>query len=572
MRSFRIATRNSPLALWQANFVRDRLLEADPRIDIEIVGMTTKGDQLLDRSLAAVGGKGLFLKELEVSLQNKETDIAVHSMKDVPVHMPDGLEIAAVCERADPRDAFVSNEYQNLYALPKGARVGTASLRRGSQLKSAFPALEFVELRGNVNTRLAKLDDGEYDAIILAAAGLIRLGFVHRIKQYITPELCLPAVGQGIVGIECRSDDVETKELLQALHNRESELVLAAERALNQRLEGGCQVPIAGFAELAKGKLRMRGMVGAIDGTKVLFCNMVSTDLTVSGAIRLGQEVADELIEQGAKNILNAVYQQAGISPPTQIKEPTGDARKPVVLLTRQERYLGNMAAILQRLDYLPLHLPTLEVEAHADDQSINRIKNIVSYTDIVFVSRNAVEFGMVLIDEHAQMPNGIRALTVGGESAKQLYKFGVDSMFPEHGSGAEALLAVSQLADLRQRKILVVRGETGLDWLEQEMQQRGAEVDRAVVYSQSAPTASFGKLREVLQQHGSIDGVFAHSAQSIHNLVEIAADQFKLVSQAVLVAGSQRIADTALELGWAGEVRVAESPANKHMMISFSG
>jgi len=255
MSLIRIATRNSPLALWQANYVKEQLQKAHANLDVDIVGMTTKGDQMLDRSLSAVGGKGLFLKELEVSLLNDETDIAVHSMKDVPVEMPSGLEVAVVCEREDARDAFVSNNYQNLYALPKGARVGTSSLRRVSQLKHSFPAFEFVELRGNVNTRLKKLDDGEYDAIILAAAGLIRLGLQDRIHQYISPDLCLPAVGQGIVGIQCRKDDKRVKDLIAPLHNRISEICLAAERAMNATLEGGCQVPIAGYAELAKGKL-----------------------------------------------------------------------------------------------------------------------------------------------------------------------------------------------------------------------------------------------------------------------------------------------------------------------------
>ena len=268
MNVIRIATRDSPLALWQANFVKDQLVQAHEELEVEIVGMTTRGDQLLDRSLSTAGGKGLFLKELEVSLLNKETDIAVHSMKDVPVELPDGLSIPVVCAREDARDAFVSNNYQNLYALPLGAKVGTSSLRRVAQLKSAFPKLEFIDLRGNVNTRLAKLDNGEYDAIILAAAGLIRLGFTDRIKQFITPELCLPAVGQGIVGIECRSDDKDTQDLIGALHNRESALVLAAERSMNASLEGGCQVPIAGYAEIDKGRIRMRGAVGKPDGTK----------------------------------------------------------------------------------------------------------------------------------------------------------------------------------------------------------------------------------------------------------------------------------------------------------------
>lgn len=569
MRSIRIATRNSPLALWQANFVKDQLIEAHPELHVEIVGMTTKGDILLDRSLAAVGGKGLFLKELEVSLQNKTTDIAVHSMKDVPVDMPEGLEIAVVCERADPRDAFVSNEFQNLYALPKGARVGTASLRRASQLKSAFPTLEFVELRGNVNTRLSKLDKGEYDAIILAAAGLIRLGFVHRIKQFITPELCLPAVGQGIVGIECRSEDEPTKNLLQALHNRESDLVLIAERAMNRKLQGGCQVPIAGFAELTRGKLRMRGMVAATDGSKVLFCNMLSSDVTSAGAEKLGREVAAELLNQGAKKLLSEMYQQAEVEP---LKAYGSKASKPIILLTRQERYLGNMVSILERLDYQPLHLPTLEVEQFADDKSLAKIQALASYTDVLFVSRNAVEFGMVLIDQHSEMPKNMRALTVGAESAKQLYKFGVDAMFPEHGSGADALLAVSQLADLSNRRILIFRGEHGLDWPADEMRKRGAEVDNAVVYKQKIPQGSAQHLEQLLENHQTINGVFAHSAQSITNLFEIAGDNVDRLCNSVLVAGSQRIADTARELGWSGDIRVAESPSNKHMMITFSG
>ena len=237
MKKIRIATRNSPLALWQANYVKDLLLDLHQDLQVELVPMTTRGDQMLDRSLSTIGGKGLFLKELETALLEGKADIAVHSMKDVPVSLPEGLEIPVVLEREDPRDAFVSNDYQNLYALPDGARVGTSSLRRVSQLKNAFPQLQFSELRGNVNTRLKKLDAGEFDAIILAAAGLIRLGMKDRIGQYIAPTLCIPAVGQGIVGIECRIADANTYLLIEPLNNKSSELVLSAERALNQGLQ-----------------------------------------------------------------------------------------------------------------------------------------------------------------------------------------------------------------------------------------------------------------------------------------------------------------------------------------------
>jgi len=279
--------------------------------------MTTRGDQLLDRSLVAAGGKGLFLKELEVSLLNNETDIAVHSMKDVPVDLPQGLQIPVVCKREDPRDAFVSNNYQDLTALPEGAKVGTSSLRRVAQLKNAFPKLEFIELRGNVNTRLSKLDNGDYDAIILAAAGLIRLGFNDRIRQFIAPELCLPAVGQGIVGIECRSDDQATKLLIASLHSEESALLLAAERALNAGLEGGCQVPIAGYAQIEQGKIQLRGLVGDPDGTKILKSEASSNTVTDASALKMGEKVADDLLAQGAATILNSVY-----SKPMNLKTP----------------------------------------------------------------------------------------------------------------------------------------------------------------------------------------------------------------------------------------------------------
>lgn len=581
MSLIKIATRNSPLALWQANYVKDQLLQAHSDLQVEIVGMTTKGDQLLDRSLAAVGGKGLFLKELEVSLLDQSTDIAVHSMKDVPVDLPEGLEIAAVCDRADPRDAVISNEYQNLYALPKGSRVGTASLRRTAQLKSAFPALEFLELRGNVNTRLAKLDAGEYDAIILAAAGMIRLGFVHRIKQYITPELCLPAVGQGIVGIECRSNDHKTQELLRPLHSRESALMLAAERSMNRALDGGCQLPVAGFAELDKGGIRMRGMVATEDGAKVLFCNTVSPDLSLVGAEQLGLVVAQDLLEQGARDILQATYakrdhQQVAVTSDLSAtsdassKQPRSEAK--IVLLTRQERFLGNMAAILERLDYQPVHIPTMQVEPSISDSSRAKLENIKDYDDVIFVSRNAVEIGMSVIQQAGGMPQHVRVLTVGPESAKQLYSFGVDAMFPDHGSGADALLGVRQLADMSGRKVLVVRGEIGLEWPEQVLRERGAELERAVAYSQALPASGAQELQRLLQANESLAGVFVHSVQSLGNLIKLAGSQRDQLVQAKLVAGSQRIAEAAIEAGWQGEILVADSPSNKHMMISFSG
>lgn len=562
MKTIRIATRNSPLAMWQANYVKEQLLQAHQELIVEIVGMTTKGDQLLDRSLVTAGGKGLFLKELEVSLLEHKTDIAVHSMKDVPVDLPKGLEISVVCERADPRDAVVSNNYQNLYALPKGARVGTSSLRRVAQLRNAFPALEFVELRGNVNTRLQKLDNGDYDAIILAAAGLIRLGLQDRIRQYISPELCLPAVGQGIVGIECRSDDESTKNLLAPLHSKQSAVFLAAERAMNAALEGGCQVPVAGYAELESGKIKLRGMVGKTDGTQVLASTQFGSNITVGGAAELGQAVANELLKQGAGEILADVYRQ-----PMALNTIT----KPIVLLTRQHRFLGNTAAILHRLDYQPTHVPTLKVDEVHDLGVKRAFEQLDTFTDIIFVSRNAVEFGLPLIGQYGGMPPIARVMAVGAETAKQLYRHGIDAHFPDHGQGAEALLKVDTMQDLRGSRVLIVRGELGLDWPAEEMRKRGAEVIEAKCYRQSLPSASSKQLREILDQRKPIEGVFVHSQQSLVHLIELAGSEVDHLLASTLVAGSKKIAQRAKEFGWKGPIEVAESPSNKHMMIAFS-
>ncbi len=305
MSHVRLATRKSPLALWQANFVRDQLQRRHEGLTVEMVAMSTQGDKLLDAPLADVGGKGLFLKELEEGILERRADIAVHSMKDVTVELPDQLHIPVICERAEPLDAFVSVRYECLENLPEKARLGTSSLRRQCQLRHAFPDLEIVNLRGNVNTRLAKLDAGEYDAIILAAAGLNRLGLSHRISELISPTVSLPAVGQGAVGIECRRDCDWIHVLLRPLDHPPSHLRVRAERALNAALEGGCQVPIAAFAELELGRLRLRGLVGRSDGTELLRGEAVGS---AEQPEILGQEVARQLIAQGADKILRELF------------------------------------------------------------------------------------------------------------------------------------------------------------------------------------------------------------------------------------------------------------------------
>ncbi len=303
--TIRIATRKSPLALWQAEHVRAALMAAHPGLQVEIHGMTTRGDKILDTPLAKIGGKGLFVKELEVGMLEGAADIAVHSMKDVPVDFPAGLQLAVILEREDPRDAFVSNNYDSIEDLPQGAKLGTASLRRQCQISAYRPDLEILPLRGNVNTRLSKLDNGEYDAIILAAAGLKRLGFDDRIRSALSPQQSLPAIGQGAIGIECRSDDERVQALLQPLHHEQTAVCVAAERAMNERLNGGCQVPIAGYATLDGERLSISGLVGEPDGSRILR-EQISGKIEEAAA--LGASIAESLLEQGADEILQQLY------------------------------------------------------------------------------------------------------------------------------------------------------------------------------------------------------------------------------------------------------------------------
>ena len=302
--AFRIATRKSPLALWQAEHVRSRLQEAHPGLAVELVTMSTKGDRVLDSPLAKIGGKGLFVKELEQGLLAGDADIAVHSMKDVPVEFPDGLGIGAILEREDPHDAFVSKRFDSIESLPEAAVVGTSSLRRQCQLRAVRPDLDIRDLRGNVGTRLGKLDNGDYDAIVLACAGLKRLGLAGRITRSIDTEAMLPAIGQGIIGIETRLDDARVRELLSPLHDGDTAVRLAAERSLNATLAGGCQAPVAGHAVLDGDLLRLRGLVGWPDGSDIVRGEISGA---AAEAESLGRTLAEDLLARGAHPILEAL-------------------------------------------------------------------------------------------------------------------------------------------------------------------------------------------------------------------------------------------------------------------------
>ncbi len=312
MKTVKIATRKSQLALWQANWVKGELEKRNPGLRVDLVRIMTKGDKILDVPLAQVGGKGLFVKEIEDALLDGRADLAVHSMKDVPTELPPGLHLAVICEREDPRDAWFAKGGVSFRDIPQGARVGTSSLRRQTQLRALRPDLVFENLRGNVDTRLRKLEEGQYDAIVLAAAGVKRLGLADRVTEYLPAEVTLPAIGQGAVGIECRQTDPETNALIEPLKHGPTWTAVLAERAFLGTLQGGCQVPIAAFAELREGRVHLRGLVGSLDGQTVIRGSRQGSPVDAES---LGIDLAEELLDRGAREILEEVYQLTAPSP-----------------------------------------------------------------------------------------------------------------------------------------------------------------------------------------------------------------------------------------------------------------
>ena len=299
-----IASRESMLAMWQAEHIKGRLKALYPDCEVEILGMTTRGDQILDRTLSKIGGKGLFIKELEQALQDGRADLAVHSIKDVPMELPEGFALAAIGERASPFDAFVSNQYARLEEMPEGAIVGTSSLRREAQLRAKFPHLTIQPLRGNVQTRLSKLDNGDYDAVILAAAGLQRLGLDGRIREILSPADSLPAAGQGALGIEIAARRTDLADILRPLNHEETAACVTAERALARALGGSCQVPLAAYCVMEDGLLTLNGLVGHPDGSVII---EASAQAPAAYADALGRAVAKCLADDGAEELIAAV-------------------------------------------------------------------------------------------------------------------------------------------------------------------------------------------------------------------------------------------------------------------------
>ena len=309
-KSLKIATRQSALALWQAEHVGELIARDNPELEIELVKITTQGDKILDRPLAKIGGKGLFIKELQLALLEGRADIAVHSMKDVPVDEVEDLEIAVILERADPRDVLVSNRYKSISAMPSGARIGTSSLRRKSQLMVLRQDLEIADLRGNVPTRIRRMEEGDYDAVLLAAAGMKRLGLAAKISASLSIEQMLPAVGQGAIGIECRTGDEAVHGLIEPLASEQTIICVTAERALSRELHGSCEIPIAAHGTLNGDTLSLSALVASTDGNRIISAHDDCPYRGIGDAVALGKKLGGVLLAQGADDIIRQVLQQ----------------------------------------------------------------------------------------------------------------------------------------------------------------------------------------------------------------------------------------------------------------------
>ncbi|MDU5805503.1 MAG: hydroxymethylbilane synthase [Haemophilus parainfluenzae] len=488
LKTLKIATRQSPLALWQANFVKDQLEKFHPTLSVELVPMVTKGDVILDSPLAKIGGKGLFVKELENALLEKRADIAVHSMKDVPMEFPEGLGLSVICKREDPRDAFVSNTYRSLDDLPQGAIVGTSSLRRQCQLKQLRPDLDIRSLRGNVGTRLSKLDNGEYDAIILASAGLIRLGLAERIASFIEVEQSLPAAGQGAVGIECRVDDEEVKALLAPLSDATTTTCVLAERAMNTRLQGGCQVPIGGYAIEQNGEIFLRALVGETDGSAIIRAE--------------GKSAVEKLNQAG------------------------------VVAL------------------HLPLLSIEAGAELAQLPTKLNQLKSgdyvfLVSQSAVDFADKTLKDIGF-------NWRQDLQYFTVGHRTAQHFScQTECTVRYPITSENTEGVLNLPQMTELTDKNLLILRGNGGRELLREQAALRGATVDTIECY-QRTPISYNNEEQTSICIRSGVQTLVVTSLEILQALIEfVPENEQNWLKNCCLVTVSQRIADVAIQQGW---------------------
>ncbi len=542
-----IASRESRLALVQSEWIAQCLRAFYPAMQVEILGMTTRGDQILDRPLAQVGGKGLFIKELEVAMQERRADIAVHSMKDMPSSLPPGFSMIVVGEREDPFDAFVSNRYATLAELPQGAVVGTSSLRRESQLRLRYPHLTIKSLRGNVETRLRKLDQGDYDAIILAAAGLKRLGLAPRIRATLAPEVSLPAIGQGALALEFPSDRGDIAAALQPFALAATTAAVTAERALGAILLGSCDVPLAAHASMQGALLHLRGFIGMPDGSR-----FVQTEIhgAPQDAATLGRTLGQRMIDDGAQEILERLATLSVTS--SQPLQGLG------VLLTRPASQAQRTATQLRGAGAAVFEFPALEIASIETAPALeSALAELPTAHWIIFVSANAVEYGMPHVKRRGGAGRNTRFAAIGNATRSALLEQGLSRVItPLSGNDSEALLAHPELQRVAGQHIIIFRGHSesgGRKLLGEVLSSRGALIHNAECYHRSVPVVDAQLRERILKawENGAIGAVHVMSVETLHNLLALTGERGRaLLGATTIVTPHERIAKVANELG----------------------
>jgi hydroxymethylbilane synthase len=539
--------------MWQTNWVVERLKELHPDYRFRIVAMKTQGDKILDVALAKIGDKGLFTKELEIALLNGEADMAVHSMKDLPTMLPAGLLIGCICQRVDPRDVLISRDGRLLAEMPAGARIGTSSLRRCAQLLHYRPDLRLEPLRGNLNTRLAKLLSNNLDGIILAAAGVERMGWGDRISERLPISICLPAVGQGSIGIEIREDDQEIHHLVQSIHHQSSGAAIIAERALLRKLEGGCQVPIGALGTVTEGVLTVQGVVAGLDGR-----DLVRDQLSgpVAEAALLGERLAQRLLDQGAGRILQNVRGcLAGADQPLLGKR---------VLVTRSRSQAGVLSEKIKALGGETWECPVIEIVPPADCTPLDKaITDLEAYDWLVFTSVNGVKFFMARMDSRQKGRGSLaklRIVAIGPRTREEIEGYGLFCEFTPQEYVAEAVIEQLGRRQIKGQKILLPRADIARRVLPEALRAMGAEVDEVTAYQTVTAAGDAQELRKMLQEK-RLQVLTFTSSSTVRNFVQMigAANIPALTAGTVVACIGPVTADTAGELGLPVTVQAAD-------------
>jgi hydroxymethylbilane synthase len=554
----RIGTRGSQLALHQANWVKEKLAQAYPNLKVSLIRIKTAGDKIQDAPLAKIGGKGLFVKEIEEALIQRRIDLAVHSIKDVPTELPKGLHLSAITRREDPRDVLISRNGIALKALPQKARIGTSSLRRQAQLLHFRDDLDLIPLRGNLDTRLKKLKTLNLDGIILAYAGVKRLGLEEKITEIIPTDISLPAIGQGALGIETRMDDEEVEEKIRFLNDPTSAIAVSAERAFLRRLGGGCQVPIAAFGQISGSTLRLDGMVGTIDGKRLIRHHM---EEPIEEAEKLGIELADILLNKGAKEILKEIYQKSGSTIPV-LFPPRGEGglRGKRILITRARSQSSEFATRLRKFGAEVIEFPTIEILPPSRWEGLDRaIHELKSYDWVIFTSANGVHFFWQRLKakrKNLSLFSSLKVAAIGPATAKKLKEKGIQVAYTPKEFVAEGMLKEFEKVELKGKRILLARAKKARDILPKGLRKMGAKVDVVEAYRTVKPKGGVKRLKEILVKK-KIDAITFTSSSTVNHFVELLKkEDFKKLLKDMAIACIGPVT-TKTAKGWGMKVHI---------------